>query len=311
MKKVRIILCLVLIPILCFGGCGNPVQNSSGDASGKESSKQNDSSQKEDSKTEESSKVENSSKAEESSKPEESSKVENSSKAEVSSKPEESSVAQESSKAEESSLKEESSQLEESSQAEISSTPEESSPSEAGWAAAYLTAIEELTAEYGEGRVENGCFAGLVLVQLIDFDGDGRDELYCAGAPGENTMVEGYVYSYDGISSQLLASIGVGNSHKSTPLSVHKKKEGITYIMMTDGAQDHLFTIKDGSFIETDEFTKTSWNDESMTPEALQEKIDSYETILYVDYSTPDQYDGPNLLAETQKTIEYLQELAE
>ena len=48
-----------------------------------------------------------------------------------------------------------------------------------------------------------------------------------------------------------------------------------------------------------------------MAPEALQEKIDSYETILYVDYGTPDQYDGPNLLAETQKTIEYLQELAE
>ena len=47
-----------------------------------------------------------------------------------------------------------------------------------------------------------------------------------------------------------------------------------------------------------------------MTPEALQEKIDSYETILYVDYSTPDQYDGPNLLADTQKTIESLQELA-
>ena len=249
MKNIRIILCLVLTLSLCFGGCGTPAQNSLGDASGKDSSKQ-----------------------------------------------------------------EESSQLEESSQAEASSTPEESSPSaEAGWAAAYLTAIEELTNEYGEGRVENGCFAGLVLVQLIDFDGDGQDELYCAGAPGENMGVDGYVYSYDGTSSQFLASIGVG-SRNTIPLSVHKKKEGITYIMVTDGGtQAYLFTLKDGAFIETDmiSHTRSCWNDESMTPEALQEKLDSYETILYVDYSTPDQYDGPNLLADTQKTIEYLQELAE
>ena len=284
MKKLRMILCFVFILSLCFGGCNTPAQNSSGDSSGKDSSKQEESSQpKEDSKTEVSSE------------PEESSKMESSS------------VSEQSSATQESSAKEESSKPEESSPAE-----ESSQSADAGWATAYLEAIEELTAEYGEGRVENGCFAGLVLVQLIDFDGDGQVELYCAGAPGENMMIDGYVYSYEGTSSQFLASIGVGNSNKSTPLSVHKKKDGITYIMMKDGAQDHLFTLKNGAFIETDmiSHTRSCWNDESMTPEALQEKIDSYETILYIDYSTPDQYDGPNLLADTQKTIESLQELA-
>ena len=284
MKKLRMILCFVFILSLCFGGCNTPAQNSSGDSSGKDSSKQEESSQpKEDSKTEVSSE------------PEESSKMESSS------------VSEQSSATQESSAKEESSKPEESSPAE-----ESSQSADAGWASAYLEAIEELTAEYGEGRVENGCFAGLVLVQLIDFDGDGQVELYCAGAPGENTMVIGYVYSYDGQSIQLLDSRPVGSSNKSTPLSVHKKKDGITYIMMKDGAQDHLFTLKNGAFIETDmiSHTRSCWNDESMTPEALQEKIDSYETILYIDYSTPDQYDGPNLLADTQKTIESLQELA-
>ena len=282
MKKLRMILCFVFILSLCFGGCNTPAQNSSGDSSGKDSSKQEESSQpKEDSKTEVSSE------------PEESSKMESSS------------VSEQSSATQESSAKEESSKPEESSPAE-----ESSQSADAGWASAYLEAIEELTAEYGEGRVENGCFAGLVLVQLIDFDGDGQVELYCAGAPGENTMVIGYVYSYDGQSIQLLDSRPVGSSNKSTPLSVQKKKYGITYIMMTDGAQDHLFTLKDGAFIRTDMISYSCWNDESMTPEALQEKIDSYETILYVDYSTPDQYDGPNLLADTQKTIESLQELA-
>ena len=282
MKKLRMILCFVFILSLCFGGCNTPAQNSSGDSSGKDSSKQEESSQpKEDSKTEVSSE------------PEESSKMESSS------------VSEQSSATQESSAKEESSKPEESSPAE-----ESSQSADAGWASAYLEAIEELTAEYGEGRVENGCFAGLVLVQLIDFDGDGQVELYCAGAPGENTMVIGYVYSYDGQSIQLLDSRPVGSSNKSTPLSVQKKKDGITYIMMTDGAQDHLFTLKDGAFIRTDMISYSCWNDESMTPEALQEKIDSYETILYVDYSTPDQYDGPNLLADTQKTIESLQELA-
>ena len=291
MKKLRMILCFVCILSLCFGGCNTPAQNSSGDSSGKDSSKQEESSQpKEDSKTEVSSE------------PEESSKMESSS------------VSEQSSAAQESSAKEESSKPEESSPAEVSSTQEESSQSaDAGWATAYLEAIEELTAEYGEGRVENGCFAGLVLVQLIDFDGDGQVELYCAGAPGENKRVDAYVYSYDGTSSQFLASIGVG-SRNTMPLSIHKKKDGITYIMVTDGGtQASLFTLKDGAFIETDiiiRYEPFCWNDESMTPEALQEKIDSYETILYVDYSTPDQYDGPNLLADTQKTIESLQELA-
>ena len=302
MKKLRLILCFVFILSLCFGGCSTPAQNSSGDSFGKDSSKQEESSQpKEDSKTEVSSKPEESSEAENSS------KVDIISKTEESSKDESSSVSEQSSAAQESSAKEESSKPEESSPAE-----ESSQSADAGWASAYLEAIEELTAEYGEGRVENGCFAGLVLVQLIDFDGDGQVELYCAGAPGENMMIDGYVYSYDGTSSQFLASIGVGNSNKSTPLSVHKKKDGITYIMMKDGAQDHLFTLKNGAFIETDmiSHTRSCWNDESMTPEALQEKIDSYETILYIDYSTPDQYDGPNLLADTQKTIESLQELA-
>ena len=104
--------------------------------------------------------------------------------------------------------------------------------------------------------------------------------------------------------------VAIKDVYKRQPLSVQKKKDGITYIMMTDGAQDHLFTLKDGAFIRTDMISYSCWNDESMTPEALQEKIDSYETILYVDYSTPDQYDGPNLLADTQKTIESLQELA-
>lgn len=157
MKKLRMILCFVCIFSLCFGGCNTPAQNSSGDSSGKDSSKQ-----------------------------EESSRATEDSKTEVSSRPEESSKAENSSVSELSSAKEESSKPEESSQSEVSSTPEASSPSaDAGWATAYLEAIEELTAEYGEGRVENGCFAGLVLVQLIDFDGDGQVELYCAGAPGE------------------------------------------------------------------------------------------------------------------------------
>lgn len=230
MKKLRMILCFVFILSLCFGGCNTPAQNSSGDSSGKDSSKQEESSQpKEDSKTEVSSE------------PEESSKMESSS------------VSEQSSATQESSAKEESSKPEESSPAE-----ESSQSADAGWASAYLEAIEELTAEYGEGRVENGCFAGLVLVQLIDFDGDGQVELYCAGAPGENTMVIGYVYSYDGQSIQLLDSRPVGSSNKSTPLSVQKKKDGITYIMMTDGAQDHLFTLKDGAFIRTDMISYTN-----------------------------------------------------
>lgn len=113
---------------------------------------------------------------------------------EESSEPEETSEPEESSKEEESS-QEESSQ-EESSQEESSleeSSQEESQEEAKESIAAYLPIIEELTELYGEGKIEvsdmlnQEMLRGLAVVRLLDMDGDGTEELYCAyseeGAP--------------------------------------------------------------------------------------------------------------------------------
>ena len=308
MKKIRITLCLVLILSLCFGGCGSPAQNSSGDASGQDSSKQEQSSQKEDSKTEESS------------------KVENSSKAELSSKPEESSVSEESSVAQESSMKEESSQLEESSQAEVTSPPEESSQAtEAGWASAYLEIVEELQAEYGEGQtITNeigGGFYGLVVVKLIDFDGDGQEELFCGYLPEEMAFAnEAYqrIYGYDNGLITLFDQ-SAGETGGVNPISrVKQAKDGTVYLIQLDGRIEDYWELDNGEFSISHHVERDSsiWDGEQLADrEAFRIKYDEFwndsTTLVNTVYFNNKEGAGLQTLTDTQETIEYLRKLTE
>ena len=323
MKKIRIILCFVLILGFCFDGCGTPAQNSSGDASGKESS------QEEDSKTEVSSKMENTSKAEESSKPGESSKAENNSKAEVSSKPEESSVSEQSSKAEESSVKEESSQLEESSQAEESSIPEGSSPSaDATWAAAYLDIVEDLQAEYGEGKTvtegNSEGFAGLVVVSLIDFDLDGQPELYCGYLKEEDAFglpVHQAVYGYSDGEIVLLFNQDASMTGGVNPGSnIWVTSDGTPYILMFDDDTSYYWGMEGGQFQVLHQYCSgalsnpPSWDGKEMSKEEAKALDDSFmdgaTSLILVRYIDVNLGNGMNTLIDTHETIKHLRELA-
>ena len=282
MKKIRIILCFVLTLSLCFGGCGTPAQNSSGDSSGK-----------------------------------------------ASSKPEEYSKTEVSSKAAESSMKEESSQLEESSQAEESSIPEESSPSaDTGWASAYLEVVEDLQAEYGEGKTvvqgdEEG-FAGLVVVSLIDFDADGQMELFCGYLSEDEAfspVAHQKVYGYSDGKTELLFNQDASMSGGANPGStVWITRDGTPYILMLDDDYNYYWGMADGEFQILLQYCSgarsnpPSWNGEEMTKEEVQTLYDSFiegaASPILVRYINTQLGNGLTTLTDTQETIEYLRQLA-
>lgn len=284
MKKLRVILCFILTLSLCFGGCGNPARNSSGDSSEKDASRQEESSQKE------------ASKAEISSKPEESSKVENSSKEEVSSQPEESSATQSSSVSEQSSVAEESSIPEETSQPEESSKVEESSRSEESsifsdqeqMLQAYREVIAELEAEHGTAYDGDWYRIGLCMAKLIDFDNDGIPELFCSyspqGAPVHDAFTyEDVIYGYRDGSAVVLYSGRGSNFGTGVKPGLHFLiKENQYYYTRTWEGLTEYWTLIDGEFtlvfsayksIPPDEFRI---NDISVSEESYQAQLDEF-----------------------------------
>ena len=296
-KKICIFLCLLLL----LGGCGTPARNNSGESLSTDSSKQ-----------EESSASQETSKPEESSAPQEGSKPEESSSPQESSKPEESSSPQEISKSEESSAPQEISDPEESSQS-----------ANAAWASAYLDIIEELLAEYGEGQtmtyqIAEG-FYGLVIAQLVDFDGDGQPELFCGFLPEEMAFQnEAYqrIYGYDG-GLVTLFDESAGHTGGVNPISrVKQTKDGTVYLIQLNALTADYWVLSDGKFsiahhIDEDLYT---WDKEQLNRETFEARYNDFwadaTTLISTTYFAAKEGKGVQVLSDTQETIEYLRELA-
>lgn len=62
-------------------------------------------------------------------------------------------------------------------------------------AKAYLNVIDQLILSHGEGAIDRmpfdngGIMKGTAIIRLIDFDGDGKQELYCAYAGNSERQV--------------------------------------------------------------------------------------------------------------------------
>lgn len=69
---------------------------------------------------------------------------------------------------------------------------------------AYVSVIEQLQRQYGKRAVSGTVVSGLVAALLIDFDGDGNDELLCVcntkekNPKGTNKRSTYMVYQWDG-----------------------------------------------------------------------------------------------------------------
>ena len=240
-----------------------------------------------------------------------------------SSKQEESSQTQESSKAEVSSMAESDSAVEESSVAEESSQTEDTA-----WASAYLEIVEELQAEYGEGRTitQNNSegFVGLVVVSLIDFDLDGQPELFCGYLSEDNAFglpVHQTVYGYAEGKRMLLFNEDASMTGGVNPGSnIWVTSDSVPYILMFNDDYSYFWGLKNGKFEVIHQYCSgalsnpPSWDGKEMTKEEAQTLYDSFMEestspilVRYIDVSLGN---GMNTLADTQNTIEQLYELS-
>lgn len=177
------------------------------------------------------------------------------------------SSAQESSREEESQPQEESSKEEESSTAQESSKEDSSVPEssiqeessavepvdeEAAMRAAYRQVIDGLTQQYGEGSISESpidgqsVMKGLAVVRLLDFDGDGTQELYCAyakeGSPYANRQE---IYQYRDNEAVLIYESSISNEGTDvSPMTRLIYKDGLIYL-----AEGIPFSLK-GSYLK-------------------------------------------------------------
>lgn len=232
---------------------------------------------------------------------------------------EESSSPQESSKVEDSSKADSSVAVVESSAAEASSQSED-----AAWASAYLEIVEDLQAEYGEGQtisyqIAEG-FYGLVVVQLIDFDADGQSELFCGYLSEEMAFQnEAYqrIYGYDHGCITLFDE-SAGTTGGVNPISrVKQTKDGTVYLIQVDGRMEDYWILKDGKFSIAHHvaWDTSIWDTEKLdSRESFKTRYDHFwaeaTTLIDTSYFITEAGRGIQVLADTQQTIEHLQELA-
>jgi hypothetical protein len=138
-------------------------------------------------------------------------------------------------------------------------------------AAAYLRVIDDLTGIYGEGRIEfvsemNGeVFRGLAFVRLIDFDGDGNDELYCAYREAESMWAETQmIFGFDGGDlTVIMEACRISNPGSDvSPCVIFMEKGDKVYLVdkyvITDGG---YFTVRDGVLTPELTYYYDFWND--------------------------------------------------
>lgn len=307
MRKI-IVWVFVMGMMLSFGGCQLLGQ---------------DSLEQDSSETQEETSLEASREEEESSASEESSAVEE----------EESSQEEESEERQDSSLPEEDSTPEESQESEEDSVSEEERPEESDVMQAYLDVIQELTEQYGEGAIGSSgldgqnVMSGLGIVRLLDMNGDGIQELYCAYAQ-EGAAFINYQQLYQYREGEAVVIFEGAISNNGTDVSpmteLIYKGENVyladgrplsldgTYLRVIQGGTEEAFRFVSGYMSDDEKFYI---NDEEVTQEEYQAEIDAFlegATVVdiwyYGDYNADTGYGvDPMNLQRTQDVIAEIQ----
>ena len=194
-----------------------------------------------------------------------------------------------------------------------------------GWAAAYLTVVDNLIAKYGEGRVDTafGCeyLTGVAIVRLIDFDGDGTKELYCAyaneGAPWANKQV---IYGYDNGLVTIMAERDVSNPGTDvSPSTTFLSKGGKVYLIDVNEIVDGRYLeIRDGKVVTVLYYYFDFWEEADnklngvvVSEDEIWAACDEMEAggvVERIDYP----FDGDtDALSKTQQAIAELRALAQ
>ena len=191
---------------------------------------------------------------------------------------------------------------------------------DAACAGAYLDVINNLISQYGEGTVgpsnvsfHNGMF-GVAMVRLIDFDGDGTYELYCAYAKDEGFWVDSQVvYGYDNGLITLLEECGVSSPGTDVcPSTMFLSKDGKVYLIVDDGMDVTYYTLRDGKFVsvfnyyydwDNEENPNNTVNGEAVSVEELKAAIDEMNAGGTREYYSFISNIDPDAIMKTQATI--------
>ena len=195
------------------------------------------------------------------------------------------------------------------------------------WAGAYLDVVYGLLSYYGEGKIVEveeynaPCFTGLSLVRLIDFDGNGTYELYCAysdiNSPFEFKQA---IFGFDNGLVVLREESYVSNPATDvSPAVIFLSKAGKVYLVQIyEICYGEYITLEGGKMVVVLEYYDDFWDEDMnsvngvhVTPEEVKQAIADMEaggTLERIDlfYSVDN-----NDLITTQETIDKLIELVD
>ena len=190
---------------------------------------------------------------------------------------------------------------------------------------AYAQIVQELEAEYGVGEIKefeySTSYVGLCVVRLIDFDGDGQDELFC-GYSVKSLAPEVFayqkIYSYDGNGGvKLLWDTKAGQSGGVTFYSdVVVGADEKVYVIMSDQDVKTWWTLIGGQFQNVYQYCSgvehgvPHWNGEEVTQETMLARrnalFDGYQRLINICYTIVDLEQDGEYLPQTQATVEQL-----
>lgn len=200
--------------------------------------------------------------------------------------------------------------------------------------AAYLKAAEELMDKCGEGKMKNTAGSdemlyGLAIVKLPDFDGDGKEELYCV-YPEDNELFANKqaIYSYDGDKAVVVYNDNICNYGTGVePYIRYIESDGKVYLEtrnkltpeytaaewkeLKNGSLQTKFTYESECNSDMTDI-KYKVNEISVSKEEYETAVDEFEnngeiTCIFMTESTQ-SYTKPcnEILSDTKKVLEKL-----
>ena len=187
---------------------------------------------------------------------------------------------------------------------------------------AYLNIISRLTAEYGEGYTDvhdAGFIAfdavkGAGIVRLVDFDGDGNFELYCAYQKNADWVDTQIIYGFNenGV-YVLLEECPVSNPGLSfDPCVIFLEKDGIVYLKdVQRRTNGRYLAVKNGKMTSVLTYVYNNSSSPASSADGVMmsgdsvleiiEQTESGGTLKRINFSG---FLDPDVLTETKNTID-------
>lgn len=183
---------------------------------------------------------------------------------------------------------------------QVSGESSEAAAAAASDYAPYAELVKSYISGCGSGKIvdeglEFSCGYGLFTVRLIDFDGDGTEELYCAYSSAMHIIDQAVYGIKDGKIYTILSECSVANNGTDkSPCTYFYKKDGKIYLK--SGSPSSLTgsfdTVSDGQWVSEMTYHNPSLegegsytiNGENVSESDFKKTMDSYENFELIRY---------------------------